>query len=124
MLLTKVEPRINSGGNLRIPDLVAWEKDKSIVHRCHRSLTIDKDVQIWMTNNSPCEFLPPKVYVTCNRLQPERSDLIKIVLLLVRPRLLQKHVIEFVNGSSFRHLPHVETSQTKNAKVVAEKSWR
>ena len=29
--ITKVEPRINTDGNIRIPDLVAWEKDQSLV---------------------------------------------------------------------------------------------
>ena len=52
------------------------------------------------------------------RLQLERSDLIEIALLLERPRLLQKHVDEFVNDSSLWHLP-----QAKNAKAMAEKSW-
>ena len=56
------------------------------------------------------------------RLQLERSDLIEIVLLLARPRLLQKHVDEFVNDSSLWHLPHVETSQAKNSKAMTEKS--
>ena len=32
-------------------------------------------------------------------------------------------VDEFVNDSSFWHLPHVETSQKKNTKVMAEKFW-
>ena len=52
-----------------------------------------------------------------------KSYVIEIVLLLARPRLLQKHVNEFVNDSSLWHLPHVETPQAKNAKAMAEKSW-
>ena len=77
--ITKVEPRISIDGNLRIPDLVAWEKDQSIVcdvtivsdtapldevHTSKVQKYDDKDVQIWITNNSPGEFPPPKVYVT------------------------------------------------------------
>ena len=77
--ITKVEPRITIDGNLRIPDLVAWEKDQSIVcdvtivsdtapldevHTSKVQKYDDKDVQIWMTNKSPGEFPPPKVYVT------------------------------------------------------------
>ena len=82
--ITKVEPRISIDGNLRIPDLVAWEKDQSIV--CDVTIVSvtapldevptskvqkydEKDVQTWMTNKSPGEFPPPKVYVTafvCN----------------------------------------------------------
>ena len=81
--ITKVEPRINSDGNLRIPDLVAWEKDQSIVcdvtivsdtapdevHTSKVQKYDDNDVQIWIINNGPGEFPPPKVYVTafvCN----------------------------------------------------------
>ena len=82
--ITKVEPRINNDGNLRIPDLVAWEKDQSIVcdvtivsnaapldevHTSKVQKYDDKDVQVWMTNNIPGEFPPPKVYMTafvCN----------------------------------------------------------
>ena len=59
----------------------------------------------------------------CIRLQLERSDLIEIVLFLARPRLLQKHVDEFVNDSSFWGLPHVETLQEKNSKAMTEKIW-
>ena len=65
----------------------------------------------------------PSGLCDCIRLQLERSDLIEIVLLLARPRLLQKHVDEFVNESSLWHLPHVETSQAKNTKAMLEKSW-
>ena len=81
--ITKVEPRISVDGNLRIPDLVAWEKDQSIVcqvtmvsgtaplDEVHTSKVqkYDKDIRIWMANNSPGEFPPPKVCVTsfvCN----------------------------------------------------------
>ena len=82
--ITKVEPRISIDENLRIPDLVAWEKDQSIVcdvtivsdtapldevHTSKVQKYDDKDVQIWMTNNSPGEFPPPRVCVTsfvCN----------------------------------------------------------
>ena len=60
----------------------------------------------------------------CIRLQLERSDLIEIVLLLARPRLLQKNVNEFVIDSSLWHLPHVEIPhQAKIEKAMAEKSW-
>ena len=83
--ITKVKPRINSDGNLRILDLIAWEKDQSMVcdvttvsdtaplDEVHTSKTQNYDnnydFHIWMTNNSPGEFPPPKVYVTafvCN----------------------------------------------------------
>ena len=37
ILLLQVEPRINSDGNLRIPDLLAWEKDQSSL-QCHHRL--------------------------------------------------------------------------------------
>ena len=62
--ITKVEPRINSDGNLRIPDLVAWEKDQSIVcdvtivsdiaplgevHTSKVQKHDDKEGPIWMT---------------------------------------------------------------------------
>ena len=69
--------RKNSDGNLRILDLIP-EKDQSIVsdtapldevHTSKVQKYDDKDIQIWMTNNSPGEFPPPKVYVTafvCN----------------------------------------------------------
>ena len=38
-IIIVVEPRISIEGNLRIPDLVAWEKDQSIVCMSPVSLT-------------------------------------------------------------------------------------
>ena len=77
-----------------------------------------------MDDKQQSRWIPPSEGLCdCIRLQLERSDLVEIVLLLARPRLLQKHVNEFVNGSSFWHLPRVETSQAKNSKAMAEKSW-
>ena len=70
----------------------------------------DKDVQIWMTNNKSRWIPSSESLCDCIRLQLKRSDLIEIVLLLERPRLLQKHVNEFVNDSSSWPLSHAETS--------------
>ena len=52
-----------------------------------------------MDDKQQSRWIPsPEGLCDCIRLQLKRSDLIEIVLLLARPRLLQKH--EFVNGSS------------------------
>ena len=82
--ISKVDPRISNDGKLRIPFLVAWEKDQSVdcdatiasdtapldeEHTSKVQKYDDKDIHIWMTNNTPGEFTSPEVYVTafvCN----------------------------------------------------------
>ena len=66
----------------------------------------DKQQSLWIPSSEGLR--------DCIRLQLARNDLIEVVLLLARPRLLQKHVDEFINGSSLRHGGNTTSEKRKS----------
>ena len=118
--ITKVESRISIDGNIRIPDLIAYEKDQSIV--C--DVTIVSVTGHWKKCTHPkCKNMVTKTFAYGWQTPVRMNSFLQRFMWLHpfatgeewshlnrTPRLLQKHVNEFVNYSSFWRLPYVETS--------------
>lgn len=110
------EPRINVDGNIRISDLVAWERDQSIV--CGVTLVSDT-APLNEEHIKKVKNMTTKTYSYLDDKQPSKWVSIStslgdyIRMQLERTWLLQKQVNELIDSSSFRHLPHVKAENSK-----------